>query len=217
MRRRTLGFLAATIVTGSGLWLACGGSDGASDPLTQPAPDGGSTLPEGSTTKADTGTGTDAATATDTGTGQQEAGGGDGGINPADAGPGGSTSVITCGSTSCSIPAQTCCVDRLGGGMTAYGCAASCPQIDAGGDTVALKCSGQANCAAGTVCCVRQTGANGAASDCKPSCNGNEAQLCDPAAAVSGCTGGAGNACSNNNIGDWNLPQTYATCGGKGN
>jgi len=215
MRGRTLGLLGASIVLGSGLWLACGGSDGANDALTQPGADGGGVLPEGST--LDTGTGGDAATGTDAsdaGTGQPEAGGGDGGINPPDAGPGGNTSVITCGSTSCSIPAETCCVDRLGGGMTAYGCAAVCPGVDAGADTAALKCSGQANCATGTVCCVRQGAGNSAASECKASCNGNEAQLCDLAAAVSGCTG---STCSKNNIGDWNLPQVYATCGGMGN
>jgi hypothetical protein len=39
--------------------------------------------------------------------------------------------------------------------------------------------------------------------------------LCDPNAAPSGCD--AGVQCSSNNIGDWGLPRTYATCGGKGN
>lgn len=213
MRRRTLGLLGASVVLGSGLWLACGGSDGANDALTQPAADGGAGLPESST--GDTGTtGNDAASGTDAAAGQKEAGGGEGGINPPDAGPGGTTSVISCGSTSCSIPAEACCVDRISGSMTSYNCASACPGLDAGADTIALKCSGQSNCAAGTVCCVRQTGNNGAASDCKPSCTANEAQLCDLAAAVSGCTGAA---CSSNNIGDWNLPKAYATCGGKGN
>lgn len=215
MRRRTLGLLGASIIVGSGLWLACGGSDGGGALTETPTPEAGTVVPEGG---GDTGTtGNDAATgqdASDAGTGQQEAGGGDGGINPADAGPGGTTSVITCGSTSCSIPAETCCVDRLGGNMTAYGCAAVCPGIDAGANTTALKCSGQANCAAGTVCCVRQTVGNGAASECKATCGGNEAQLCDLGAAMSGCTG---TMCSNNNVGDWNLPKTYATCGGVGN
>ena len=212
MRRHTVGLLGASIVLGSGLWLACGGSDGANDPLTATDTDAGTVLPESGTT--DTGTsGNDAASGTDTGTGQQ---GADGGVDPPDAGPGGTTTVINCGSTTCSIPAQTCCVDNLANNMTAYGCAATCAGLDAGAgiDTAALKCSAQANCAAGTVCCVRQVGNNGAASECKATGGGNEAQLCDVNAAVPGCTG---STCSNNNIGDWNLPDTYATCGGKGN
>ena len=216
MRRITVGLLGASIAFGSGLWLACGGSDGANEMLTQPDPEAGAVLPEAGT--SDTSTANDAATGADTGGGQQEAGGGDGGINPPDAGPGGTTGVITCGSTSCAIPAQTCCVERISNSMTSYGCATTCPGLDAGGgggDVTALKCSGQANCAAGTVCCVRQLNNNGAASECKASCDvNNEAQLCDLAAAVSGCTGAA---CSNNQIRDWNLPPTYATCGGKGN
>lgn len=217
MHRRTLGLLAASIVAGSGLWLACGGSDGANDPLTATDTEAGTGLPEAGTKDTSTPP-NDAASGTDTGTGNQEAGGGDGGIDPPDAGPGGTTTVINCGSTSCAIPAQTCCIDTLGGGMTAYGCATTCAGLDAGGngnnDTAALKCSAQANCAAGTVCCVRQVGNNGAASECKATCGGNEAQLCDVTAAVPGCTG---STCSNDKIGDWNLPDTYATCGGKGN
>jgi hypothetical protein len=221
MRRRTLGLLGGVIVLGSGLWLACGGSDGASDALTQPAEAG--TLSE-TGTGADTGTnpGTDAATGTDASdaaTAQQEAGGGDGGISTNDSGtgPGGSTTILTCGSTTCAIPTQNCCVERIGGGKTAFGCAATCPSIDAGADTAALKCSGQANCAAGTVCCVSQAGANGATSQCQATCTANQAQLCDPKAVPTGCGGDAGNACSNQNIGDWALPQTFGTCGGKGN
>jgi hypothetical protein len=105
---------------------------------------------------------------------------------------------------------------------TAYSCSASgagCAAVDAGGngnngDTVALKCSGAANCAAGTVCCVRQVN-NGAASDCKASCTQNEAQLCDKGATPTGCATSV--SCSSKNIGDWSLPDTYATCGGKGN
>ena len=222
MRSRTLGLLGASIVIGSGLWLACGGSDGANDPLTATDTEAGTVVPEGGTT-ADTGTSAnDAGTGTDTGTVQQEAGGGDGGVNPPDAGPGGTTTILNCGATTCAIPAQACCVDLLGGGMTAFSCATTCAGLDAGAggnnnDTAALKCSGQANCAAGTVCCVRQVGNNAAASECKATCGGNEAQLCDVAAVPTGCAAGQGNACSNNNIGDWALPQSFATCGGMGN
>ena len=122
--------------------------------------------------------------------------------------------MINCGSTTCAIPAENCCVDHLNG-MTSYSCASVCGAVDAGGDTIAMKCSGQANCAAGTVCCVEQVGANGAASQCQPACGPKQAQLCAPMAAVSGCM--AGVMCSNTNISDWNLPPSYATCGGQGN
>jgi hypothetical protein len=83
-----------------------------------------------------------------------------------------------------------------------------------GGDTASLTCSGQANCVVGTVCCVHET-SNGTASECKAKCADNEAQLCDPNAATTGCA--AGVKCSNKDIHDWNLPATFATCGGVGN
>jgi hypothetical protein len=61
---------------------------------------------------------------------------------------------------------------------------------------------------------VRTTN-NGAGSECKASCTNNEAQLCDPQAATTGCP--AQDPCSNKNISDWGLPSSYATCGGQGN
>jgi hypothetical protein len=214
MRTRSFGWLAASIPIVSALWLACGGSGG-SDALAPAPTEAGTNNPD--PTK-DAASAIDAATAVDAGDSAalpQEAGGGDGGINPPDAGPGGSTTVLACGSTSCAIPAETCCVSQVGGGGTAYGCAVSCMTGGGGGgggDT-ALKCGGQANCAAGTVCCVRQVN-NGAASECKPSCAKNEAQLCSLTAAASGCVG---STCSSQKIGDWGLPTSYATCGGVGN
>jgi hypothetical protein len=146
----------------------------------------------------------------------------------ADGGPGGSTTSISCGSTSCAIPSQSCCVERTGGGGgggggsgATYVCVSGsgCPVVDAGagnnGDPpVALQCSGAANCGPGTVCCVSQT-SNTTLSSCQASCGKDSAQLCDPQAATSGCT--AGVACSSNDIGDWGLPRTFATCGGVGN
>ncbi|HSO38917.1 MAG TPA: hypothetical protein VLT33_40590 [Labilithrix sp.] len=211
MRTRSFGVLGASIAMASGLWIACGGSDGSDALVPAPTEAGTSTDPTKDASAAN-----DAAPATDAGDGAalpQEAGGGDGGINPPDAGPGGNTSVLACGSTSCAIPAETCCVSQVGGGGTAYGCAVSCMAGGGGGGDTALKCSGQANCAAGTVCCVRQVN-NGAASECKASCTNKEAQLCSLTAAVSGCVG---SMCSSQNIGDWGLPTTYATCGGQGN
>lgn len=222
MRGRNLCLLGATIALGSGLWLACGGSDGGTSDLTTTG-DGG--VPEGSSTaNADTGVpppNNDAATtpdASDAATAQPEAGGGDGG-NPPDAGPGGTTTIISCGSTTCAIPAENCCVDRAVGGAITFACAATCPGPDAGVvESAALHCSGQSNCAAGTVCCVRQVPPNNsAASDCKAACGAKEAQLCSLSAAVSGCAATDAGTCSNANIGDWALPKTFATCGGKGN
>jgi hypothetical protein len=64
------------------------------------------------------------------------------------------------------------------------------------------------------VCCVQQVN-NGATSECKATCGNNSAQLCDKNATVTGCA--AADMCSSRNINDWNLPATYATCGGKGN
>lgn len=147
----------------------------------------------------------------------------DGGA-PLDAGPGGNTTSIACGSTTCALPAQTCCVYPFANPPPdfSYSCAtgAGCPDAGGGGgggggNVTALKCSGAANCPASTVCCVSQTNA-GTSSDCQTACTKNQAQLCDPAAMPSGCAGDAG-ACSNANIGDWGLPGSFGTCGGKGN
>lgn len=146
--------------------------------------------------------------------------GGDGGA-PLDAGPGGSTTSITCGTTMCALPAQTCCVYPLANPPPdfSYACAVgACADAGGGGggpDVTALKCSGAANCPASTVCCVSQTNA-GTSSDCQASCTNKQAQLCDPAATPTGCAGDAG-VCSNANIGDWGLPGSFGTCGGKGN
>lgn len=143
----------------------------------------------------------------------------DGGIDPPGAGPGGNLTEIKCGATMCPIPAETCCVANLPGqGNRLYLCVvgATCPPIPDVSGTAALKCSTGANCPGGTVCCVRDTGGDRAASECKASCASDEAQLCNSAAPNTGCPESA--ACSNDNIGEWgDLPDGYATCGGKGN
>ncbi len=145
----------------------------------------------------------------------------DGGA-PLDSGPGGSTSSITCGATTCSIPAETCCVYPVANPppSVSYACAvgSGCPAPTTGGDpATALKCSSAVNCPANTVCCVSQVG-NTVSSACQSSCTNQQAQLCDPnvAQGASGCAADAG-ACSNSQIGDWGLPKTFGTCGGKGN
>lgn len=144
----------------------------------------------------------------------------DGGVNPADAGPGGDTTRVNCGATSCAIATEICCVTRRQNTVppgASYGCVtgAACPVPPGGGDVSALKCSSAANCPAGTVCCVDQVN-NGSTSACQASCGQGQAQLCDPAAGdAGGCA--PNQPCSSNNIGDWGLPRSYATCGGKGN
>jgi len=140
--------------------------------------------------------------------GSSTGGGGDGGS-------GGNAQSIACGTTTCEIPRDSCCVyDTM---PPSYQCVtgAACPSMNGGGAGVSLQCSGAANCAAGTVCCVSRS-STGVAATCKVVCTGSEAQLCDPNAASSGCSANAG-ACSTNNIGDWGLPKGYATCGGVGN
>lgn len=206
MRVLVLFLSIATIGAGAGVWLGCGGTSG--DAFTIPAPDGGEGGANGSSG------------------GPREAGANgvtaDGGVDPASAAPGGDTTSIACGATSCPIPAESCCVTDLpNNGGRSYACVAgsSCPAAAGGGDTTALKCSSAANCAAGTVCCVMQT--NGVTtSACQATCVSGKgtdtAQLCDPKAPDGGgCPAGA--PCSNDSIGDWGLPKTFATCGGKGN
>jgi hypothetical protein len=185
--------------------------------------DGGAFVPDGSTTSADGATASDGASAQDASVqvfpdGAVAADGG----SSQDAGPGGNTSSLTCGSAQCAIPAQVCCVteqrqprDAGGGLVYSYACVMgnSCPMPMNGG-TNALQCSSAANCAAGTVCCVSQNGQT-TTSSCKATCGNNDAQLCDPTAAMTGCSASA--PCSNNNVGDWGLPPSYATCGGMGN
>ena len=153
--------------------------------------------------------------------------GGDGGAGE-DGGPGGNTTQMTCGSATCALPADTCCVygnanaGNAGAGPSfIFGCAggATCPAEPAGYDPAnSLKCGSAANCAAGMVCCVTSDGPtnNLISSECKASCTAVQpaftARLCDPAAApIGGC------ACSSNNIDSWTLPNGYGTCGGINN
>ncbi|GAC1525184.1 MAG: hypothetical protein NVS3B10_24220 [Polyangiales bacterium] len=131
------------------------------------------------------------------------------------AGPGGTPTTVACGSASCIIPTESCCVYESTS-PPSYACVAgpSCPPLAGGGKGTALRCSAAANCAAGLVCCVTDGGGH-PSSDCKAACAKNEAQLCDPAATPTGCAPGV--SCSANNVTDWGIPNTYATCGGVGN
>jgi hypothetical protein len=220
MQHRSLLWVLGLVSAATAIGLGCGGAS-ATDVTTAPPGDGG--LADGASSSGASSSGASSSS----GGSSSGSVGPDGGLNPPDAGPGGTTSQITCGATSCAIATEVCCVSRTNAG-TAYGCATgtTCPGAGGGdggggggggggGDVVALKCSGAANCAPGTVCCVDQTN-NGATSACLPSCGQGQAQLCDPTAGTAtGCA--VNQPCSSNNIGDWGLPRTYATCGGKGN
>ena len=155
-----------------------------------------------------------------------------GGVNPADAGPGGTTTSLSCGNTTCAIPAEVCCITPTSAG-TAYGCeTGTCALPDAGrgnggddgggqngnqgGDVnlVTLSCSAQANCPTGTVCCATMSDAKGTVTACQmgASCSKDGIQLCDPAAptASNGCA--AGQQCVSDNIRDLGLPTTFGRC-----
>jgi hypothetical protein len=210
MRGRTLA-VVSLLVTGSGTWVACGGASG-SDVLGAPGADDAGAGADGTATILPDG-GPPVATGSDSGTSDAAPPrGGDGGTL-ADAGPGGTTTSLACGATSCAIPAETCCVARTGGGAASYSCVTGFTCAAAGGPTAtALRCSGAANCPANQVCCVSAFN-NGAASECQAACTSRQAQLCDVNAGATGCP--PADPCSSANIGDWRLPLTYATCGGK--
>ncbi len=143
-------------------------------------------------------------------------GGSNGGINPPGAAPGGDATHLPCGTATCAVPADSCCVADLGNGNLAYSCIArgSACGGDAGKNATALGCSAAANCSAGSVCCVNDKNGQ-TSSSCQPACAKGEAQLCDLKATPSGCAPSV--ACSSQNISDWGLSVAYATCGGVGN
>ena len=138
------------------------------------------------------------------------------GGSPSDAGPGGTTAAIACGNASCALPASACCVytSQNPPPPFTYVCSPQCPQAPGSDGLAQLKCSGAANCPSTQVCCVSRTN-TGSASECKAACTGNDAQLCDPRSAQAGCPANA--PCSSDKIGDWRLPPTFGTCGGRVN
>ena len=169
--------------------VACGGSSDSE--LTIDAGADGTSGSDGGTTGNDGGTT-----------------GNDGGGTFTDAG---NPTTIPCGNSTCTLPGQTCCVQNQGQTPT-FTCinGTTCPNNQTG-----LHCQNTASCAPGLVCCVAQQG-QVTTSNCKATCAQNEAQLCDPKASNPGCVP-ANQQCSSTNIVDWGLPNTFATCGGKGN
>ena len=139
----------------------------------------------------------------------------DGGVDPPGAAPGGNASSLPCGTTTCALPAESCCVSDLGNGSLGYACIATGAACGSGGaNATALSCSATANCPAGSVCCASDA-TKPTSSQCRSACGAKEAQLCDPKAATTGCAASA--PCSSQNIADWGLSTAYATCGGVGN
>lgn len=142
-----------------------------------------------------------------------------------DAGLAGNGRSLPCGGKTCAIPGEACCVfaNQNPPPDFSYACVngSTCPA--AGGDSgvayvAALQCTSAASCAAGEVCCMyQQQSPHQVVSQCMASCSGpGQAQLCDlnVPASQSGCPASA--PCSSSKIGDWNLPNTLATCGGVG-
>ena len=167
--------------------------------------DGGGAGPDGSGGGADGSTSNDGGgVAIDGGAGSSDAGGAtiDGGPLPAQ--------TIACGPVKACSRIETCCVYDNGASFT-YDCRFNCPTPPGGTSLSQLKCASASNCDVGHVCCVEKS-SGGTSSFCAQSCTSNQGQLCSPNAQAPQCPVGV--QCSSNNIGDWNLSNIYATCGG---
>lgn len=224
--RLVLGVLALAAPVAA--WVGCGsnaddsllgpaaddaGSDATTDTSTSPVVDSGSPADDA----GDAGDAGDARDAGDSGNLPDGSVAADGGDTP-DAGPGGTLTTLPCGTATCAIPGQSCCVEMGGGGATTYLCvvgpSANCPNLG-GGDVIGLKCSSAANCSAGQQCCASTAGGTVTLSACVPqgTCTGAEhAVLCNKNAVTTGCD--AGVTCTSNNVDSWALPNNFATCGG---
>jgi hypothetical protein len=178
-----------SVVVAVALIMACGGDSGTTDGGT----DGSVTGDSGKdgTTQSDANPGNDAS-------------GSDGAGND---GNGGSS--IACGTGSCALPAESCCVDP--GPPIVYACTGEAGPCAQG--TASIKCGSAADCTGGQVCCI-DGNVDPMVAACAATCTGAmKAMLCDPTAtdAVNKC-GDAG-ACGNTNINNWNLTTKYGTCG----
>jgi len=143
-----------------------------------------------------------------------------------DASPGGDAAVLNCGSESCSLPSQTCCLYDQGGDFSG-GCAngaGGCPAEADGGDAglVSLGCEVTANCpGSGQICCITHDTNNGTTKSacmleatCATVTSQHRAELCDPSTADAGCGLTHPGPCSSTNVGSWDLPSGFGTCGG---
>ena len=124
---------------------------------------------------------------------------------------------VSCGASACTN-GDTCCVYTSaandGGLSVSMTCNAQCPAPNGNQQLATFDCTSTADCGSGVCCIHRQNNVD--VSACAPACNSgnNEVQMCDPLAADAGCA--PNQPCSTANIADWNLPSTFATCGGHG-
>ncbi len=119
---------------------------------------------------------------------------------------------LGCGTSTCKL-GETCCLYTSSGSGPQYECHFNCPAPQGGAQLSELRCNGAADCNLGQVCCIHRNGGMNQSSCSLTPCTGNDVQLCDPSAQDPGCPPSA--SCSSNNIADWNLPDTFGTCGGR--
>ena len=124
---------------------------------------------------------------------------------------GGGMNTTTCGTTSCPLPAESCCVTP--GGTPSYACtggdAGTCQQGD-----VQMQCMSNNDCPSSKVCCLDATN-DPASAACATTCNGqNQAVLCDPKLTAAQNRCGDAGACGTTNDNTWNLSSKVSgTCG----
>ncbi|MBV9948772.1 MAG: hypothetical protein JOZ69_18130 [Myxococcales bacterium] len=115
-----------------------------------------------------------------------------------------SLAVFACGTRTCTLGTQTCCVagGSRGPAMQTATCVTGtqCPAAA----SAALRCTQSADCDATQVCCFSESGPT-PTSRCLAQCGPNERQLCDPTA--TGDCPGRRLACM-----PLNLPVTLGTC-----
>ncbi|HEX4446153.1 MAG TPA: hypothetical protein VH044_05440 [Polyangiaceae bacterium] len=99
----------------------------------------------------DSGSGSGSGTASGSGSGSGSSSGSDAGhVSTPDASPN-SPTVITCGSGTCNLKTNTCCVGQDAKGNTTGSCIAhgtTCPML-----TVSFNCGGAVDCPSSQVCC----------------------------------------------------------------
>jgi hypothetical protein len=227
-RRVVVGAVAWSALVSSAVLGACGGDDSLA-PLG--GDDGGSDATTFDANFTDANRGNDSG-GTDSGrdTGVADAGSDativDDAGNFQDASPGGDAAVLNCGGASCNLPEQTCCFYDQGGDFSG-GCAngaGGCPAEPDGGDAglVSLGCEVTANCpGSGQICCITHDTNDGTTKSgcmleatCATLTHQHRAELCDPSAPDAGCGLTHPGPCSSTNIGSWDLPGGFGTCGG---
>jgi len=191
---RKLGWSVATVVA----IVACGGAQESN--LLQPVSGTDSGSGGNDTGLPDTGSSGDAGG--DTSSGMDSSEPPDAGMDtnppPKDTGPkdtGSDLPPVFCGSKTCPVPKQVCCVDTRGGGYPNYDCtdfsgASGC----ASDGKTPVACDTAADCPSG-VCCGQLNAYDTGYQDvlCAPSCpnDGSHVIFCDPAAVPSDCPFGS--------------------------